>query len=693
MKTPVVVDIETSGTPHNGELLVVGYQEVGEPRAHILPGFMLDNNDEGTRLKAMLADPERPIVEMTKYDARWERLQGNEVAGPIYDIQVMAWVLNENQSLSLESIARRYCGITMDKRLSRSGGVVWFRCDDGKKVPIAEAPEDQLWAYCARDVEAETSVFQELLGRLDATEWLDYFLDEEVPFTSVLLDMECAGLPIDLVATDALREVLEVRHADMATALLQNGSLPEGFNINSGSQLAEYLFKPLMYLKAKLPMAMDPLPSDKDFEVTKVGRLYIDGRWKLPGRNLTPGRRTDKGDRTSTSSPALLTNMSTAADPWVHDLLAYRKVDKALTTYLRKFPKIAVEAGVAAEASSGAPMGDAEPKVPASTSVVGEGAARGSDSVSDLVVPFDSAFPTTRIFGRFNQTGTKTGRLSSSEPNLQNIPAHGDLGERIRGLFRGSLVVGDYSQLEPRLMAHFSLDPFLLDVYRGGKDIYRELAARVFGVRVADVSDEQRGIAKVLVLAMGYGAGPSKVAEILTINGYLTATDVATGYLRELQALVHTFFEWRESVIARVKRQGYVQTIGGRHRRLKAAFVDRRNWKNVGYGERQAVNAIVQGSAGDIVRRVMVRGRWQDEQRLLAQVHDELVWEWLALYRPSEEQLAYIRSVGETAHGYQLHVPLVFEPYVCDSWADKGRGIEVPDDLNEESIDYDEEVA
>jgi DNA polymerase-1 len=302
-----------------------------------------------------------------------------------------------------------------------------------------------------------------------------------------------------------------------------------------------------------------------------------------------------------------------------------------------------------------------------------------------------------RLYGRFNQTGTKTGRLSSSEPNLQNIPAHGDLGDAIRGLFKGQLVVGDYSQLEPRLMAHFSYDPVLLDVYTTGKDIYLVTAEHIFG-GTYDKDSRERGISKTLVLAMGYGAGPAKVAQILTVNGFPTDVVVAKDYLRELQQLYSVFFAWRDEVIRRVKVKGYVTTLGGRHRRLKAAFQDRRNWKLVGYGERQAVNAIVQGSAGDIVRRVMVAqdcGEW-DSLRLLAQVHDELVWESPALHSATPEEqagtLAGLQQLAEAGHGFKLHVPLVFEPMLCASWADKGHGIVLPEDMVEETTGYQEDL-
>ena len=255
------------------------------------------------------------------------------------------------------------------------------------------------------------------------------------------------------------------------------------------------------------------------------------------------------------------------------------------------------------------------------------------------------------------------------------------------------LCVADYSQLEPRLMAHYSEDPRLMGVYLpgGSGDLYVDMAEGIFGTS----DKERRNICKTLVLAMGYGAGDKKVGSILTVNGYPTDVQTGAAYVSTLRETYPVFFEWRESVIARVHREGYVRTIGGRHRRLKAAFADRRNWKNVGYGERQAVNAIIQGSAGDIVRRTMVhvaQDRGLSHFELLCQIHDELVWEvptWTNM-----EDLARIKWQGEENHGYDLRVPLGFDPMLGVSWHEgkEGAPLELPEGWDDTTLDYEEEV-
>lgn len=241
-------------------------------------------------------------------------------------------------------------------------------------------------------------------------------------------------------------------------------------------------------------------------------------------------------------------------------------------------------------------------------------------------------------------------------------------------------------------MAHFSQDPNMLAIYEPGGhgDIYKDMARRMFDVQLDEVTKDQRGIQKVNVLAMGYGAGDKRVGSILTVNGYPTDVETGAAYVAEIKKMYPVFFDWREQVIARVHRTGYVQTIGGRHRRLKTAFIDRRNWKNVGYGERQAVNAIIQGSAADIVRRCMVHCDLDARLAhllLLAQVHDELLWE-CAKELLTLADLALVKWHGEIGHGYELRVPLTFEPMVGDSWHEgkEGAPLELPEDMRDDAV-------
>ena len=618
-------------------------------------------------VRRLLADPTVTKVSHTYFDERFLAEAGFQVAGDIVDTKVMAWVLNENTPLDLDWLTWRYAQVEMDKRLRRSGGHVYFEADDGVRHDLAEWQTwhdtdawQQFQDYNRRDVAALRTLEQELLTRLDEAEWTDYWLDEEVPYTRVLFDMERRGLPIDLEATAQLEAEVAVEHDQLKAELLDEGGLPESFNLNSQPQLVAYLFSRVCTLNDVLvydvetvqclKSCLDGEHEDCDFAegidyfncvvdflpegftLDKLGRDRVHGHWTVKGRGLraTPppvNKVTGEvGKLPSTSSPELL--YAHASDPWVHKLCTeYRKTEKLLTTYLRKFPAI----------------------------------ARGG-----------------RIYGHYNQTGTVTGRLSSFDPNMQNMPARGDRGKKVRSLFVGNFVIADYDQLEMRIMASLSGDHRLVQVFQNGQDPHEMLASAIFGdVDVLEVprgaACSYRDAAKTLNYAMGYGAGRRKVAQTLSLLGWPTSVDVAGGYLDEMERFYHTLFEWKGQLIAEAHNKGHVSTLGGRRRRLRLAFKDTANWKLVGYGERQAVNAVVQGTAADIIRRAMVQLDtaipWVP---MLAQVHDELVFEYDPDTFIAPVDLGVIQSIGEKGHGFDLAVPLVFEPAVATSWADKG---------------------
>lgn len=683
-----------------GDLLIMGYALNDEEVRPVSVGLAVSD----PRLRPLLADPDVATACHSPFDVRFLREAGFEVNGPVIDTKVMAWVLNENTPLDIDWLAWRYAQLDMDKRLRRSGGRVYFEDDDGKRYDLAEWREwawagdlpSQVWmrfeAYNRRDVEALRDLERELSERLGEAEWLDYWLEEEVPYTSVLVDMMLRGLPVDLDATADLCAELEVEVVRLREELLAEAGLPPSFNLNSQKQLVAFLFSRSVELNDTIMLGTEAAESlkscladehdecdlfsfthmehgltfetsgwhitdflPKGFVVDKVGRDRVHGHWVVKGRGLAktppPVNKVtgEVGKLPSTSSPELL--YAHAADDWVRKLCTeYRKTEKLLTTYLRKFPVIA---------------------------------RKDDDGV-------------TRIYGGYNQTGTVTGRLSSQSPNMQNMPARGARGKAVRGLFRFPeeqslwLVVADYDQLEMRLMAHMSEDPALLKVFRDGEDPHEMLAYAIFGnIDPADIpygaACSYRDAAKTLNYAMGYGAGKKKVAQTLSLLGWPTSPEVAGGYLAEMESFYAGLFKWKQHLINKAKRRGNVRTLGGRRRRLRAAFKDTANWKMVGYGERQAVNSVVQGTAADIIRRAMVRiDRELPELPLLAQVHDELVLQSRREQGPHVESLMQLQHIGERGHGFDLKVPLLFTPHVGKSWADAKTGESFADLFEEE---------
>ena len=236
---------------------------------------------------------------------------------------------------------------------------------------------------------------------------------------------------------------------------------------------------------------------------------------------------------------------------------------------------------------------------------------------------------TGRLHTTFNQLVASTGRLSSNNPNLQNIPIRTELGAEIRACFvaedGAQLVVADYSQIELRLMASFSQEPALIDAYHRGEDVHRVTAAAVAGIPVEEVTKQQRDRAKATNFGIMYGLSAFGLSEQVEIP-----QDEARAFIEAYFAKYPRVKEFRERVIAQAVQDGYVTTLYGRRRALPELRSSRYNERSL--GERLAVNTILQGTAADVIKMAMVRMDGELEERGLAarlvlQVHDELVVE------------------------------------------------------------------
>ena len=283
------------------------------------------------------------------------------------------------------------------------------------------------------------------------------------------------------------------------------------------------------------------------------------------------------------------------------------------------------------------------------------------DALPALIDPASGRLHTT-----FNQTGAATGRLSSSDPNLQNIPIRTALGREIRAAFipraGWKLVVADYSQIELRLLAHISHDPVLVEAFRKGEDIHTRTAAEVFSVPPLMITPEQRRRAKAVNFGIVYGQSPFGLAQSLGIDRKEAETYIRTYF--ERYAGVRKFIEETK---AEVRRTGYAYSLLGRRRPIPD--MNSRNFTARGFAERTAVNTPMQGSAADLIKLAMIRidAKLQDMQaKLLLQVHDELVFE-----APPEE-VDRVRSLAKTEmeNVQKLDVPLLVDVGVGDNWRD-----------------------
>jgi DNA polymerase-1 len=284
-----------------------------------------------------------------------------------------------------------------------------------------------------------------------------------------------------------------------------------------------------------------------------------------------------------------------------------------------------------------------------------------SDALPALIDPF-----TGRLHTTFNQAGAATGRLASSDPNLQNIPIRTALGREIRAAFiprpGWKLIIADYSQIELRLLAHFSRDPVLVEAFVHGEDIHTRTAAEVFGVPPLMVTADHRRRAKAVNFGIVYGQSPFGLAQSLGIER------------KEAETYIRAYFEryagvrkWLDATIAEVRRTGYAYNLFGRRRPIPD--MNSRNFTARGFAERTAVNTPLQGTAADLIKLAMIRLHEKlrsMQAKLLLQVHDELVLE-----APPEE-VGQLRSMVKAAmeNVHKLEVPLLVDVEVGDNWRD-----------------------
>ncbi|WP_115720309.1 DNA polymerase I [Gallaecimonas mangrovi] len=274
---------------------------------------------------------------------------------------------------------------------------------------------------------------------------------------------------------------------------------------------------------------------------------------------------------------------------------------------------------------------------------------------------------TGRVHTSYHQAVTATGRLSSSDPNLQNIPVRTEEGRRIRQAFiapKGRvLLAADYSQIELRIMAHLSSDKGLLAAFAEGKDIHAATAAEVFGVKLDAVTNEQRRRAKAINFGLIYGMSAFGLARQLDIG-----RNEAQGYMNTYFERYPGVLEYMESTRQKAEEKGYVETLFGR--RLYLPEITARNQARKKAAERAAINAPMQGTAADIIKKAMIAvDEWittqaADKVTLLMQVHDELVLEVDENY--AKEAAAKISELMQNAA--DLKVPLVVDPGMGMTW-------------------------
>jgi DNA polymerase I len=400
-------------------------------------------------------------------------------------------------------------------------------------------------------------------------------------------------------------------------------------------------------------------PTELDRQRARLERRIVELRAAIDDEAMTLIGRTFNPDSPKQLSVALF-DPPTAAEPGM-GLKSVKKTKTGHSTDIEVLEKLAGDPVLATPTGALAKHGPT--KIPGFiveyrqlTKLVG----------TYLVALREAIEPSTgRVHASFNQTVAATGRLSSSDPNLQNIPIRTDVGREIRKAFVAEpgwrLVSADYSQIELRVLAHLSRDPGLIQAFHEGQDIHTAVAAQIHGVKPEEVTKEQRGGAKMVNFGIVYGITSFGLARRLAI-GEREAAEIIAGYKKRFAGIT-TFLE---ECVEQARRLGYVETILKRRRPISG--IESRNPNERALAERMAINSVVQGSAADLIKVAMVdlyrllKGR--DDARLLLQIHDELVVEAKAEAAEDVRALMVARMEGAMA----MCVPIKVDSGVAECW-------------------------
>ena len=461
--------------------------------------------------------------------------------------------------------------------------------------------------YSGFDSEVTWKLYKSLDAKLQGS--LKKVWQLEMDVISALCDMELTGANIDVEELKALKGRLEKDIDDAKAKAWKLTGRP--FSMNSVKEKQELLFSP-----------------------------------KPEGRGIKPNLRirvalTVKGQDIAANNPALLGiqhySVSSDAlefyrkkDELVDAILEYQDLNKLMTTYVMPY------------------LG---------------GEITRTTMGKEKIVDKKSLMIEGKVHTNFKAHGAETGRFSSSDPNLQNIPSSGQYGKLIRNLFVAppgyKLVVADYSQIEPRIIASFSNDPIMMNNYLTGGDIYTTIG-QTMGV------DRKAG--KVLVLSIAYGVGPEKIAQQVGCS----VTD-AKDLLNRFEEQFHDISKYKAKVIRQSTGRGptpYVETIFGRRRYIPELKSKERGLK--ARADRQAFNTVIQGSAADLMKLAMVRAHscFVDEPdvNVVLTVHDELVT--VAREDLAEETAEAIRESMEGIHLPKITVPLIAEVKIVNKWGE-----------------------
>lgn len=508
------------------------------------------------------------------YDLIVLHQHGIKVHGLQFDTMIAAYLLDPSgRNLSLKGLAWQELGVEMTTIEELIG--------KGKnQLTIDQVAIERVFPYAAADADMTLRLVSRQEAQLKEKQLWKLFTDVEMPLVSVLIDMECTGVALDVNLLKKMSRELYQRLNELEQQIQQQVGYP--FNLSSSHQLSDALF-----IKLGLPTTDVP-----------------------------------RGASGHYSTAAEVLEQLKGVHPVIDLILEHRQLSKIKSTYV--------------------------------------------DALPLMVNP-----RTGRLHTSWNQTATVTGRISSSEPNLQNIPIRTDIGRRVRQAFIAQpgwkLLGADYSQVELRILAHVSGDENLLAAFHRGEDIHASTASRILGVPIEQVTPAMRRLAKTINFGLIYGMSDWGLAARTELS-----QEEAAQFITKYFAQYPRVQEYLTRIKQQAADQGYVETLLGRKRyfpELKSGSKAHGNLKAA--AQRMAINHPIQGTAADIIKIAMIRLHNELQKRnlrskMILQVHDELVLE--VPHEELNQVSSLVKSMMENA--YPLDAPLKVDIKIGQNWGE-----------------------
>lgn len=609
-QTTFALDTETTSTdPMLASLVGLSFSWA-EGQGVYVPTPLPDGTQTDAVLEALapaLRSDALKVGQNLKYDLLVLDRHGARVEGELFDTLLAHYLIAPEEEHNLDAIARKFLSYRMVPITALIG-------TGRNQRSMRDVPIEEVGPYACEDADVTLRLYPVLRAQLEEQNLLDIAERVEFPLVRVLEKMEKAGIKVDQLALRQISDQLEAEIGKVANDIYE--MVGREFNIGSVMQVGEALH--------------NPLPKEGDIELYRTWKVEVEdpksaGKTKkqLKDERPTYGLGIPSQGKTATgqfkTDENVLFELSTE-HPVAGLILDWRKLAKLKGTY--------------------------------------------ADALGKLIHP-----ETGRVHTSFNQTIAATGRLSSSNPNLQNIPVRTDMGREVRKAFvpRDGCVLlsADYVQIELRILAAMSGDEALKEAFQKGEDIHTAAAARVFGVPPEAVTRDQRRKAKEVNYGIPYGVSGWGLAQRLRSS------------VGEAQALIDQYAKSYPGVmrflaleVEKAREKGYVETLLGRRRYVPAINASNRNER--AFAERVAVNMPIQGTQADMIKLAMIAIDRQIateglSARMLLQVHDELVFE----VPPAEVEVLSEIIRHEMIHALPLEgVPIEVDVDTGQNWLD-----------------------